>query len=105
MSNALHFIAARRDVHLSASPESAHARARDGAMHGPWVVEYSALQKAYHVDQLEAAVRANRDTFLRGIATGYQILAIVETYQEAHSFCKILRTARERIHGRGRDEA
>lgn len=49
-----------------------------------WVCEYSPAQKAFHVTTLAVALGSNRFQMERGNFSGYIILDIFKTQEEAH---------------------
>lgn len=53
-----------------------------------WIVEYSPLQEAFHVDTLDKVLAANRQSVERGITPGYIPLHIAATREDAHAFVK-----------------
>lgn len=54
---------------------------------GLTVVEYSGVQKCFHVETVAEMLRSNRRCFGRGGMVDYVPLAIVGSYEEAHRLC------------------
>lgn len=49
-------------------------------------VEYSLIQKAFHIDTLEVLIKSNRYAIRHNIINGYMLLGLFETYEEAFGF-------------------
>ncbi|MBD5152257.1 MAG: hypothetical protein HDT16_07170 [Oscillibacter sp.] len=51
-----------------------------------WVVEYSPVQKAFHIDTVDRILEINRQTVAQGLTLGYTLLHIAATSEAAHDF-------------------
>ena len=51
-----------------------------------WVVEYSPVQKAFHIDTVDRVLEINRRATAQGLAPGYTLLHIAATSEAAHDF-------------------
>jgi hypothetical protein len=59
-----------------------------------WVVEWSESQKNFHVDFLYLSVENHIEEYLRKVASGWTILAVVNTSDEATQLCEKLKADR-----------
>ncbi len=53
-----------------------------------WVCEYSPKQKAFHIDTVDRVLEINRQTAAQGLETGYTILCMTATSEDAHIFAE-----------------
>ncbi|MBD5155626.1 MAG: AAA family ATPase [Oscillibacter sp.] len=51
-----------------------------------WVVEYSPVQKAFHIDTVDRILEINRRVTAQGLAPGYTLLHIAATSEATHDF-------------------
>lgn len=60
-----------------------------------WTVEFSEKQQCFHVSQLRRILTKNLEIFLYpNNANDWSLLAVVDTYEEAHQIAENLRTNR-----------
>lgn len=59
-----------------------------------WVVEWSEVQKEFHIDTLSTAVEASIDDYFLKKASDWRILAIVNTNEEATRLCEKIKEKR-----------
>lgn len=61
-----------------------------------WVVEYSKTQGCFHVTTLEDSVEKNRRMYDNDANNDYQIIALADTFEEAHEIARELRKQEEK---------
>lgn len=61
-----------------------------------YVVEYSNSQSCFNIATLEKVINTNKQIFKNKISSDYQIIELVDSYEEASSFVKELRKELEK---------
>lgn len=60
-----------------------------------WIVEYSPIQEAVHINTLEKALASNRESVLNGIETGYIPIYAHESKDMVDKYAEITMAMRE----------
>lgn len=61
---------------------------------GPWTIEWSEKQQAFHIEPLSLAMDRNRRAFMSASNNDYQALLVCSSHAEAHEFCEYFRNIR-----------
>lgn len=61
-----------------------------------YVIEWSEIQGAFHIDKLEDVIKNNLDAYLSGRDSGFYPLLIVESQDETSSLIKRLKSERRK---------
>lgn len=63
-------------------------------MKDKYVVEYSVLDKLWHIDKLVSSLKANLNTYFDDKKVTYIILHIADSYEEANEALELLKKAK-----------